>query len=448
MAEQHGPDIDAKELERIERLRDRTDEIELIISGLTTVALFTLPGWLFEVISSSYSHHSLASSQAIEILLVIAPGLFYALGGCFAVHLMIRAYWAGLVGLRSVYPGGIIWERVPGVGRLTRAHYQKRLPNLSRAITSADHAASLLFSVISMIALGMLWISVWIILVVMGSQFLGAATGDVDHVLRIFLWLMVGLFAGMSALLWILDAVLGSRIPGLAERPFFRSIVGVLIRINAWIWPQRLILPVQLTLQTNTRPFLFSTMIMLGTAGIMLVGFLRYEAWTEFTVSEQFRYLGTAAIEQGIDSAHYENLRGTRDRLRPVPTIDDFEQRSAFIRVFLPYYPQRDNAVLDVRCADSEQGLDCLRSLWSVRLDTRSIAPESLLPTERRDLNQRGLTGVLPLTGLAPGMHRLEIVWNHVAEPDDSSESQTFSVPFLFSPDQELAADPPSSVMP
>ena len=111
MAEQHGPDIDAKELERIERLRDRTDEIELIISGLTTLALFTLPGWLFEVISSSYSHYSVASSRAVEILLVIAPGLFYALGGCFAVHLMIRAYWAGLVGLRSVYPGGIIWER-------------------------------------------------------------------------------------------------------------------------------------------------------------------------------------------------------------------------------------------------------------------------------------------------------------------------------------------------
>lgn len=277
---------------------------------------------------------------------------------------------------------------------------------------------------------------------------MGAATGDVDGVLRIFLWLMVGLFTGISVLLWILDAVLGSRIPGLAERPFFRSFVGVLIRINGWIWPQRLILPVQLTLQTNTRPFLFSIMIALGTAGIMIVGFLRYEAWTEFTVSEQFRYLETATIQQGIDSAHYENLRERRDRLRPVPTIDDFEQRSAFIRVFLPYYPQRDNAVLDVQCPDSAQGLDCLRNLWSVSLGARSITPASLLPTERRDLNQRGLTGVLPLTGLTPGMHRLEIVWNHAIEPGDSDESQTFSIPFLFSPDQELAADPPSSAMP
>ena len=43
---------------KLEKLRDRTDEIELIISGLTTVALFTLPGWLFESIGSIYSHLS------------------------------------------------------------------------------------------------------------------------------------------------------------------------------------------------------------------------------------------------------------------------------------------------------------------------------------------------------------------------------------------------------
>jgi hypothetical protein len=42
------------------RLRDRTDELELIISGLTTVALFTLPGWLFEQIAESYTHLSVS----------------------------------------------------------------------------------------------------------------------------------------------------------------------------------------------------------------------------------------------------------------------------------------------------------------------------------------------------------------------------------------------------
>lgn len=438
--------LDPKELDRIERLRDRTDEIELIISGLTTVALFTLPGWLFEAVSTRYSHQSFASTQAMEVLLVLAPGVFYALGGCFAVHLMIRAYWAGLVGLRSVYPGGIVWDRAPGMGRMTREHHQKRLPDLSRAITSADRAASGLFSVISMIALGMLWISVLMIAILLGSQWFGSFIGDPHRVVDLSLVFLVVLFVGAPAALWLFDSVLGARFSSLNRRAWFRALVRVLIVINGWIWPQRLILPVQLTLQTNTRPYLFSLLVALGTAGILLLGFARYETWTQFSISDEFRYLDSSAVDGGIDSAHYENLRGALDRLRPVPTIDDFEQRSAFIRVFLPYYPQRDNAVLDARCPD--EGSSCLRTLWRVRLGDRSIEPTSLLPTERRDLNQRGLTGVLPLIGLAPGVHTLEITWNESSGSNGSEEPKIYRVPFVFSPDQELGARAPESTKP
>ena len=434
-------ELDAKELDRIERLRDRTDEIELIISGLTTVALFTLPGMLFDALSMRYSHQSLGGSQVMEILLVILPGLFYALGGCFAVHLMIRAYWAGLAGLRSVYPGGILWNRVPGVGRMTLEHYRKHLPDLRRAIASADHAASALFSVISMIALGMLWVSGLMLVILLGAQVLGSALGEPDGFSDEALVILMVLFVGAPGLLWLLDAMLGSRFPGLAARPFYRSVVRALIRVNAWIWPQRLILPVQLTLQSNTRPFLFTLMTAVGAACIMMLGFMRYEAWTSFTLSDQFRYLGSEAIlDSGIDSAYYEDLRGAPDRLRLVPTIDDFEQRSAFVRVFLPYYPRRDNAILDQQCSGDLEPVDCLRKLWTVRFGGRQIDAGAFLPTERRDLNQRGLTAVMPLTGAAPGMHVLEAVWNEAGDPDSR---RTYRIPFLFSPDQELAAESP-----
>jgi len=440
-----APGLDDRELDRIERLRDRTDEIELIISGLTTVALFTLPGWLFDAVSSRYTHQSFAGSQAMEVLLVLAPGVFYALGGCFAVHLMIRAYWAGLAGLRSVYPGGIDWDRVPGVGRLTREYHQENLPDLSRAITSADHAASGLFSVISMIALGMVWISALMVGILLGSQWLGSIIGDPDRAVNLSLAFLAVLFVGAPTLLWLFDAVLGARVPSLARRPAYRATVAALIRINGWIWPQRLILPVQLTLQSNTRPYLFSLMIALGTFGILFVGFTRYEAWTRFSISEEFRYLDEAAIEGGIDSAHYESLRGGPDRLRTVPTIDDFEQRSAFVRVFLPYWPQRDNAVLDDRCPDPSRGVSCLQDLWSVRLGDRVVDPASLLPTERRDLNQRGLTALVPLADLPPGPYALEIAWNGSAAVDDLPQAQRYRVPFVFSPGQELGAREPDT---
>jgi len=437
MSERPDSSIDPKELDRIERLRDRTDEIELIISGLTTVALFTMPGWLFESLTAYFSHRTQASSQVIEMLLILAPGLFYGLGACFAVHLVIRAYWAGLAGLRSVYPEGIRWDRIPGIGPMTKESYKKRLPDLSHAIASSDHAASTLFSVISMIALGMLWISILILGIIMAAQLLGPLVGDVDQALDILLIIMITFFVGPPMLIWVLDAFLARRIPDLKDRPWVRGVVDRLNDLYFWLWPQRLILPVQLTLQSNTRPRLFNLLVIIGTAVIVLIGFWRYEAWTEFTLSNQFVYMDNAAIGQGIDSAHYEHLRGPRDRLRPVPTIHHFEQRSAFVRVFLPYFPRRDNLVLDAHCADQKEPMSCLRSLWSVALGDRVLDTAQLLPTERRDLNQRGLTGVLPLTGLAPGLHRLDIVWNPAGA---SVDSHTFTIPFLFTPDQELNA--------
>ena len=35
----------------MDRLRDRTDELELIISSLTIFALFSIPRWLFDKIA-------------------------------------------------------------------------------------------------------------------------------------------------------------------------------------------------------------------------------------------------------------------------------------------------------------------------------------------------------------------------------------------------------------
>ena len=58
----HRPDSDAWE-----RLRDRTDELELIISSLTIFALFSMPGWLFNNFADVYTH--LSPSLVIPIAL-------------------------------------------------------------------------------------------------------------------------------------------------------------------------------------------------------------------------------------------------------------------------------------------------------------------------------------------------------------------------------------------
>ena len=441
------PETDANEA-KLERLRDRTDEIELIISGLTTVALFTLPGWLFETLTSVFSHNSIVTAVGSNILLTLVPGLFYVLGTCFAVHLMVRAYWAGLIGLRTVFPKGIDWDRTPGFGPLSREHYREHLPDLAQAITRADHFASSLFSVISMMALGVLWISLIMAIVLVPAGIIGTRTGQGNQAITIASYVMVGVLVGLPALLWFLDKLLG-RWPGrLTESGFYRRTVRGLIRANGWIWPQRLILPVQLTLQSNTRPRLFGALIAFGVILILFVGGVRYQSWTEFSVTNAFPYLDDETVSEGFRSTYYENLRSRRDRVRLFPMIDQFVQERSVLTVFLPYQPIRDDLVAAGHCPEQEPSVDCLQQIWRVTLGDRTLAPEELLPAQRFDLNLRGLIGVLPLSGLEPGLHTLEVVWNPDSEVaavalDDrySTPTRNYQIPFVFAPAYELGLD-------
>lgn len=225
---------------RLERLRDRTDEIELIISGLTTVALFTLPGWLFESLSGAHSHQSVITDVGSNMALVIVPGLFYSLGFCFALHLMVRAYWAGLIGLRTVFPDGVNWDRTPGLGPIGRDYYRERLPALDKAIARADHFASSLFAVISMIALGVFWLGLVLVATFIIAGAVGSRSGNTNQAVIVASLILVTIFAGIPFLLRFLDALIGRRVKRLRNWPPFRGLVRLLYRINGWIWPQRL----------------------------------------------------------------------------------------------------------------------------------------------------------------------------------------------------------------
>lgn len=434
--------------EKLARLRDRTDEIELIISGLSTVALFTLPGWLFETLGGIYSHFSVVTAIGGKLMLVVIPGLFYSLGFCFALHLLIRAYWAGLIGLKTVYPDGIRWDKTPGMGPLTRQYYRDRLPDLEISIASADRLASSLFAVISMVALGMLWLVALLVLILIGTGLLGSQLGKTNHFLQVAALLFVGILVSLPLLAWFLDVVIGGLFSGLREKRFFKRLVRGVIRASGLLWPERLILPVQLTVKSNTRPVVFTVLLVIGVAAIILVGQARFAAWTEFSLSGEFRYLDSEAVRSGLRSSHYENQRSSRDQVRLLPMIDQFEQQGGYVRFFLPYQPLRDNLILDQHCPVNSElaGVECLRRLWGVSLNDNAIPTDDLLPTERLDLNLRGLTGVAPLHDLAPGVHRLIVTWNpagsNADQPiDDRDETATvrYEIPFLFSPPFEQA---------
>jgi MFS family permease len=439
------------ESEAMERLRDRTDELELIISSLTIFALFSLPGWLFDWFAGIYTQLSTNLVIASTVGTTLLAGTSYGLGACFVVHLMARAYWVGLIGLRTVFPGGINWGKAPGLGPLSKQYYRETLPDLDSVISNTDRLASSLFAVISMLTLSLLWFSTMLMAFTVASGAIGARFGLTNTGMAIGTLVLLFLLIGVPILVYLLDAQLASRLPYLRDSRVFAGLVRSLRRIAGLAYPQRLVLPVQLTLQTNTRPVAFFIALILSIIVIVALGNTRAAAWRNFTLSTEYTYLDAGQVQQGLRSTHYEDMPSSLDRLRAWPRVDSFNQGGSFVRLFLPYQPLRDNLVLEQLCGSAEEApdrLDCLRHLWSVSIDGVAVSTADFVPAERADLGMRGLMGLVPLSGLEPGLRRIEVIWN----PDASELSaalddryvqlnNTYVIPIAFAPEFELPLD-------
>jgi len=437
--------------EAMDRLRDRTDELELIISSLTIFALFSVPSWLFDKIADIYTHLSTSLAIASTVGITLLAGTSFGLAACFVVHLMARAYWVGLIGLRTVFPDGINWSKTPGLGPLSRQYYRDTLPDLDTVIQNTDKLASSLFAVISMLTLSVLWFGTILTVTLVVSGAVGARFGLTNTGMGIGTAVLLMVFLGIPIIVYLLDRQLASRVPRLRDSRIFAGLVRFLSRIAGFAYPQRLVRPVQLTLQSNTRPVAFFIALTLSIIVIVAVGSTRTAAWRNFTVSGEFRYLDTAQVQEGFRSTYYEDMPSPLDRLRGWPRIDSFNQNGSFVRLFLPYYPVRDNLVLDQLCGRAEEAPDrlaCLRRLWTVGIDGKPVSMANFEPAERADLGMRGLVGLVPLTGLEPGLRRIEVVWNpspaaEAAPLDDryTQVSNTYVIPIAFSPAFEMSLD-------
>lgn len=437
--------------EALDRLRDRTDELELIISSLTIFALVSLPGWLFDKIADVYTHLSTSLAIASGAVTTLLSGTCYGLAACFIVHLMARAYWVGLIGLRTVFPEGINWRKTPGIGPLSRQYYQDILPDLDTVIQNTDRVASSLFAVISMLTLSVLWFGTILVAILVSAGAIGARFGQTNAGITFGSLVLLALFVGVPLLLYVLDAQLAERAPRLRKQRIFSGLVRLLRRIAGLAYPQRLVLPVRLTLQSNTRPAVFFVALVLSIVVIVVVGSVRVTASRNFTLSGEFTYLDTAVVREGLSSTYYEDMPGPLDRLRGWPRIDSFSQGGAFVSLFLPYQPLRDNLVLDRLCGSAEQAPDpvaCLRQLWTVSIEGQSVSLADFVPAERGDLGMRGLMGLVPLGGLEPGLRHIEVVWNPAANDADTplddryiQLNNRYIIPIAFSPDFEAPLD-------
>lgn len=89
-----------------------TWEMELLVSGATTIGLLQLPGLLDKAYFSILNRSSEDVADLLQFLWLYSKISLITLIVTFVLHLCLRGYWVALVGMNSVYPGGVRWQNL------------------------------------------------------------------------------------------------------------------------------------------------------------------------------------------------------------------------------------------------------------------------------------------------------------------------------------------------
>jgi hypothetical protein len=387
-------------------------ELELLIAGAVTFALFQLPGsveglrnWLSVRVSG-------AGEFAMFMGLLYAKAIVYALIVAFVVNLSARAYWVGLVGLHSVFPRGVRWDQL-GMGPVGRQQYRERIASLPAVMSRVDNFASVIFSFAFLIVACFLF-SVLALSVTGGLAYLVSVTLFCGEHVSTMLYAWTGTIVGFLAIVGLLDKYVGARLdPSSAS---YRRLQRA-VRVAAVASGMTILGPILLTLMSNVGrhrmmllfyvallvPLSIATLEFLGRLGALRGGLPLY-------VPEE-------ADVRGVDVDHYETLR-PRDALfvpyiasRHDPALATGCPGLQPMRSGRPYLrPLSSQGNRDSTAAVADRALACLQRIHALALDgtPRPDVPFRFYvhPSTGRD----GLIAYIPTAGLAGGMHTLSVL--------------------------------------
>ncbi|WP_313435493.1 hypothetical protein [Stenotrophomonas sp.] len=433
---------------RFGRLRERTDELELFISGLLAFALLAVPGYLFDAWARSSLHTEGMYFQVLWFAFSIGVGMCYVLAVALIAHLTVRGYWIGLVGLKSHFPKGIDWNHLPQLGPVTRAFMRSRDGGLDGSIQRADRLATMLFSTTLMCVQTLAGTLVVAIIVLGLAMAVGALFGGSEAAAMIFTGVVLLALLTVGVLPLLMERSIARRQargrPTAFQQRVLHGVLGGLQRLPLL----RLVQTMQMTMQSNLRSRFFMVGYLFAIIVAMMLGALQVAGSVKFSLFNRYQVITEDAVEHGMLSAHYESMRSAHDQLLPYPMIPADTISGSQLRVFIPHRPQRDNTLARQRCTQLSGGRNeaegapaaaaavaCLAQLWTAQLDGKPVDLGSFVPMERRDLDMRGVVGYLPMSGLAPGRHDLHLVWNADGPKRGGARRREYFIPFWYAPD-------------
>lgn len=406
-----------------------TWEVELLISGVAVFAMLQLPGLLDDALFMLLPRFGDGWQMALLLVFMYAKGAALILSLTFVLHLLLRAHWIALVGVHAVHPDGIRWERLR-IGPILREVEMARDRPFSEIVRDADARATLVFAMGVTLAMFVVAIATTALLVSALATLVSLLSGGRLGVNTVLLVTVAAAMLPFS-LAMIYDRARGARLDreGRLYR-WLRRVFDLYTRIGF----SRTSNPVMALLGSHggDRKVVGATMVMIFLALLAST----FPLWVHKAPTRLGSYgLFPAGKDvQAIDNAHYDDQRDAT-RVAALPYIPSMMVTTPYLRLVVPYRPERDAPALERACAQPGQAqasarLACLTALHAVTLDGKPLPALRYEITSDPRTRRPALLAMIDVRGLPRGRHELHIARPPLAEDSRDNDRKYDRIPF------------------
>jgi hypothetical protein len=433
----------------LRELAAKSWNMELIISGAATVVTSTLPGAV-DVLFNDYLHQiSPGDPSAYGGLPVLAYAFLkvmtWILYGAFFIHLSIRGFWIGLIGLSVIYPEGIDYDNVPNVTKSQQQQYRKTYGPLEAYIHRLDRFCNQIFALAFMAALMSTGIA-FCYMIMFGATFVSENFVPAEY--RRYTQFFFPALVITLAIAVLIGNHLGKKHEALGEK--FAPFLNAVHKGSQTVFMPFVHKPlnyVMLTFSSNVKRrtyyiafALFFTAIMIASLWTMIhkMGDLRGR-----NIGELRDHYGTGTARTEIFDAKYDELRKETD-IFPAVSMPAQVNEGAFVPIFVAFPLHLDNRMEKIcplptlpdsldkrqrRLVGDSLRIGCVGRFFRVTLND-SIALQPAWMFRKKDGNQ-GFQAFLPGKILQEGKNILTVRIPSIAKSD--SLEIYGEVPFWYS---------------
>ncbi len=366
--------------------QNKSWEPEIIISGITLTLLFLLPQHIYNFCAMLIQDHGV-----LEILgrsyYLISMTILTGLKIILIIHLMLRGYWTGLIGLSYVFPHGVKREN------LMKAQQHAIFEKPEDMVIRIEKTCSLLFSFIFPSFLAILGV----LLVFIPVTLLYLTGMDRGTIRTLILCVVLPVAMGGVPILSIL---LGTKLKDskLAKRLERFSLSQILMIYFTNIGRIR---------TTLIFALYFGIIFALNSSNISNFSFRN--------LGEIKQQTHAGVITENRDQ--YENTRNQRLRIQRA-TLDTNRVTKKELNLFVAYYHEDEYTVKMMRENPSlrkKAGIfvkpDSLwiQDLHTIFIDDVPVRNIQWCFTQHPKTDQSGFTTTIPLDGVSAGLHELKI---------------------------------------